>query len=175
MKPAPPVTITANCFTPIDSLQGLLPLNALPGREGQLKYGVLRLKNQRKKGAMRITSAEVAKLLLAISLLVSGQVLWKMGLTEINGFNLTQDFVASVTRAFTNFKVLGGLFLYALSTLLYFDVLVELPLSLVYPFMSLSYLVALIPAYFVLGEAISLLRVAAVGVIWLGILLLVRS
>ncbi len=124
---------------------------------------------------MKINPAEIFKLILAICLLVSGQVLWKLGLGEINGFSLTHDLLPSIGRALTNSKVLGGLALYAASTLLYFDVLAKLPLSLVYPFMSLSYVLALIPAHFILGEPVGLLRFAAIGVIWFGILLLVRS
>lgn len=124
---------------------------------------------------MKMTAAEGLKLVMAVGMLITGQVLWKVGLTEIGSFSLTQDFAGSVARAFTNFKVLGGLLLYALSTLVYFDVLSKLPLSLVYPFMSLSYVLALIPAYFVLGETITILRVISILFICSGVVLLVRS
>ena len=124
---------------------------------------------------MKITAAEGLKLVMAVGMLITGQVLWKVGLTEIGSFSLTQDFLGSVARAFTNPKVLGGLVLYALSTLVYFDVLSKLPLSLVYPFMSLSYVLALIPAYFILGETITALRVISILFICSGIILLVKS
>jgi len=124
---------------------------------------------------MRFTPAEGLKLVLAVALLVAGQVLWKIGLTEVRDFSLVQDFAGSIGRALTNAKIVGGLFIYAFSTFIYFDVLAKLPLSLVYPFMSLSYVLALIPAHFVLGEQIGPLRLVAVLIIWGGLILLVKS
>lgn len=124
---------------------------------------------------MRMTATEGLKLVMAVGMLVTGQVLWKLGLTDIGAFSLTRDFVGSMARAGTNPKILGGLLLYAFSTLVYFDVLSKLPLSLVYPFMSLSYVLALVPAYFILGETITVLRLVGILVICSGIVLLVRS
>lgn len=128
-----------------------------------------------KGDVMEISTTQGVKLVIAVSILVTGQVLWKLGLNEVGTFSLSQDFSGSFIKILTNLKILSGALLYILSTAIYFDVLAKLPLSLVYPLMSLSYVIALIPAYFILNESITFLRIISVLVIWFGIILLVKS
>ncbi len=122
-----------------------------------------------------MTTTEITKLVIAVSILVTGQVLWKLGLNEVGTFSLSKDMTGSLFKVLGNPKILTGALLYTLSTAIYFDVLAKLPLSIVYPFMSLSYILALVPAYFILNESITVLRIVSVLVIWAGILLLVKS
>jgi multidrug transporter EmrE-like cation transporter len=53
-------------------------------------------------------------------------------------------------------------------------VLSRLPLSVAYPLQALAYVLALIPAYFLFHESITLTKLAGVAVILLGVYLLAK-
>ena len=63
---------------------------------------------------------------------------------------------------------------FGIATLVWFAVLAKSPLSLVYPLMSLSYVFGLVLARYCLGESISLVRWAGVGLICVGVALVTR-
>jgi drug/metabolite transporter (DMT)-like permease len=60
--------------------------------------------------------------------------------------------------------------IYAFSVLFWLVGLSRVPLSYAYPFLSLSYVVILAASYFVLGEQVSVLRLAGVGLICGGVI-----
>ncbi|WP_068783911.1 EamA family transporter [Paenibacillus phocaensis] len=101
-----------------------------------------------------------------ILLLVTGQVLFKIGLSRSGGLHWV--------KLATSPAVIGGIVLYVLATLLWFAVLSRLPLSVAYPLQALAYVLALIPAYFLFHETITLTKLAGVAVILLGVVLLAK-
>ncbi|MDR9856042.1 EamA family transporter [Paenibacillus sp. VCA1] len=105
-------------------------------------------------------------LLCNIILLVFGQILFKLGLQNSGGLHW-EKLIASV-------HIWCGLGLYGLATLLWFAVLSRLPLSIAYPLQSLAYILALVPAYFLFHETISMTKIAGVAVILLGAYLIVK-
>lgn len=102
-------------------------------------------------------------LFLNIVLLVSGQLVWKMGLTQQGGIHFSNIF----SVLFSPLILLGILF-YALATGLWFVVLSRLPLSLAYPLQSLAYAAGIIAAWYFFGESVPLNRWIGVGVIMAG-------
>lgn len=102
-----------------------------------------------------------------IVLLVTGQVLFKVGLARSGGLHWG--------KLVTSPAVLGGIMLYAVATILWFAVLTRLPLSIAYPMQAFAYVLAMIPAYFLFHESITASKVAGVAVILFGVYLLARS
>lgn len=103
-------------------------------------------------------------LLANIILLVTGQVLWKMGLS---GMNLKFT-VHGIINMFINPYILGGLAVYSVATIIWFYILSKAELSLVYPLQSLCYVAAAIVALLVFKENIPPARWAGIGLIVLG-------
>ncbi|GBF78096.1 hypothetical protein PA598K_06701 [Paenibacillus sp. 598K] len=106
-----------------------------------------------------------ALLLLNILLLVVGQYVWKLGLTQAGGLgwhNLLQVVASPL--------ILLGIACYGLATLLWLAVLSRLPLSSAYPMQSLAYVFGLIVAWLLLGEAIPANRWLGTGLILAGVL-----
>ncbi|WP_160033901.1 EamA family transporter [Paenibacillus sp. An7] len=104
-----------------------------------------------------------ALLLLNILLLVSGQIVWKMGLEQQGGIQLS-NFVSVL---FSPLILLGILF-YGLATGLWFIVLSKLPLSVAYPLQSLAYAIGIVAAWYIFGESVPLNRWIGVAVIVIG-------
>ncbi len=75
----------------------------------------------------------------------------------------------------SNVAVVGGLVIFALSAVIWLMVLSRASLSFAYPFASLSYLVIVLAAKFVLGETIPPLRWAGVLLIMAGIVLVAQT
>ncbi|MFS0724774.1 EamA family transporter [Paenibacillus sp. 1P07SE] len=104
-------------------------------------------------------------LLLNILLLVAGQYVWKLGLTQAGGLgwhNLPQVALSPL--------ILLGIGCYGLATLLWLAVLSRLPLSSAYPLQSLAYVIGLFVAWQLLGEAIPANRWFGTGLILAGVL-----
>ncbi len=102
----------------------------------------------------------VILIVICTFMLAVGQTLWKMGLR--GGFSLSLPGMLSLVRSPA---IWGGFILFGVATLIWFVVLAKLPLSLAYPFMSLSYIFGLLAARYIFGETISVTR-------WLGVLLI---
>lgn len=103
-------------------------------------------------------------LLLNIILLVTGQTLWKIGLT---GAEL--EFTAKgIVKLFFNSYIFGGLAIYLLATIIWFYILSKSELSLVYPLQSLCYVAAALVAVLIFKENIPITRWVGIGLILLG-------
>jgi len=68
-----------------------------------------------------------------------------------------------------------GLLCYALSVGLWIVALSRVDVSVAYPFLSLGYVLTAIAAWQLFGEALSVQRLAAIGLICTGVALLYRS
>lgn len=102
-----------------------------------------------------------------IVLLVTGQVLFKIGLGRSGGLHWG--------KIITSPMIIGGVALYGIATLLWFAVLTRLPLSVAYPMQAFAYVLAMIPAYYLFKETITPLKLAGVVVILIGVYMLARS
>lgn len=111
-------------------------------------------------------------LLVAVSLGASGQVLLKAGLSQ-----LAKDAPVSaiLTSVFKNIYVFFGFACYGMSSLIYLVALKNLPLSYAYPMVALGYAVVVALSWKLFGETVPPLRIAAVGVILAGVVMLALS
>jgi uncharacterized membrane protein len=117
-----------------------------------------------------------AYVLLCSTLLVAGQVLVKQGLNAMGGFDLSLSSPwTGLAKIFTSGYIwLGGL-VTLVSGLVWMSILSKRELSLVYPLISLSYVVALACSAVILKEQVSPLRWLGVGVICLGVYMVSKS
>ena len=116
--------------------------------------------------------------LLAVNILLNvvGQLAMKRGMTAVGVVTLQLDrFASTMGQALSNGYVLTGIAAYALSAVLWLVLLSRLPLSYVYPAISLGYVVVVLISWLVLRESIPLLRWLGVLVICIGVYLVGRS
>lgn len=95
------------------------------------------------------------------------QILLKLGTTKTTSME--------VIKLLGNFYILGGLFLYGLSAVMWIFCLSKIQLSFAYPMVSLGYVIVFGLSYWIFGETISVLRVAGLITIVLGVLMIAKS
>jgi multidrug transporter EmrE-like cation transporter len=71
--------------------------------------------------------------------------------------------------------VLGGLACYAISVVVWVIALSRVPVSIAYPMLSIGYVVNAAAAWYLLGEALTPMRLAGIGIIIAGVFLVARS
>jgi len=117
-----------------------------------------------------------AYVLLCVTMLVTGQLLVKHGLTLKGGFQLSlYSFWPEFTKLISSGYIWLGTFITLSSGLLWMDVLSKRQLSFVYPMISLTYVLSLCASALILREHVSLLRWLGVGIICLGVYVISRS
>jgi uncharacterized membrane protein len=108
-------------------------------------------------------------LLLYLSFLLAGQVLWKQGLA---GFpDPFHEPWRALRTVGTSTHIVSGILLYGMATLIWLYLLSRFELSYIYPITSLSFVLAAILAHFWLGEDLGWNRVLGVTTICLGVYL----
>ena len=114
--------------------------------------------------------------LICIALIVCAQTLMKYGVIHQGGINFTGGQIwEGIQKIFSSPYILIAIFIYAISALLWLDVLSRLDISLAYPMVSLSYAVAVIIGALLFGEHITYWRVIAVVLICGGVVALIKS
>ena len=115
-------------------------------------------------------------LILAISVLlaVAGQLLMKKGMLVFGSFPVSQ-LLYKLVPMFTNPFVFFGFACFGLSSIFWLVVLSRLPLSLVYPMVSVAYVVVAVASVIFFKENVSLVRWIGIFVIITGVLLISRS
>lgn len=103
---------------------------------------------------------------LTIFFTVTGQLLLKLGMLELNASSAAAapGLLVFVLRAFLNPKVLGGLVAAVLAALCWMVAVSKSDISFAYPFMGLAIVFVLALSPVLLGEPVSLKR-------WVGVLL----
>ena len=116
-------------------------------------------------------------LILSAVLLGSlAQLLLKAGTTAVgpfafSGANLLPVGWQLATQPF----ILGGILSYALSLIVWIMALSRVEVSIAYPMVSIGYVLTAIAAWQFLGESVSTMRFAGIGVIILGVVIVARS
>jgi multidrug transporter EmrE-like cation transporter len=71
--------------------------------------------------------------------------------------------------------ILGGLACYVVSVVVWVVGLSKVPVSIAYPMLSIGYVLNAIAAYYLLGEAVTPMRFAGIGIIIVGVFIVARS
>lgn len=104
---------------------------------------------------------------IPIILAAIGQMILKIGMNKLGGFNLI--------KTFTHPIVILGLFFYGASLILWLMVLSKEKLSFVYPLVAFSYVLTVFLSKVILKEPVPTLRWLGLAVIVVGILMIAKS
>lgn len=114
--------------------------------------------------------------LLAIVLGSVAQLLLKAGTSVIGEFAFTLENTVPVgLKLILEPRIIGGTACYALSLVFWIMALSRVPVSIAYPMVSLGFALNALLAWWLLGEAVTPMRMAGIGVIIVGVVLVARS
>lgn len=117
----------------------------------------------------------ILSILIPVTAAAIGQMILKIGMTQVGELKFSDGLVNIFSRTFTNLYVLGGLAFFGVNALLWLVVLSREKLSFAYPMVAFAYIVTILLSKFVLHEDIPLLRWAGLSVIIVGILMIAKS
>ena len=103
-------------------------------------------------------------------LMVTGQTLWKLGVTGKEVHSLFQ-----LLRLFLSPYIISGLVVYAFASVLWIFILNKGELSYVYPIQSTAFIFALIIGATIFKEQLTLTKIIGVLVICLGVIIITRK
>ena len=104
------------------------------------------------------------------------QLLLKQGMIKIGSFEFTKSGISNtLPSVLVNPYVIGGLLTLVFSMGLHLLALSRVDISFAYPFLSVSYVIVLAAGYFFFGESITMYRIAGVGLICAGTVLIAQG
>ena len=124
------------------------------------------------EGKKKVKMYALIFLFTAILFAAIGQILMKHGLNSVGGVSLSGLFANGV---FTNYYVLGGIFLYFLSLFAWLTALSRLDVSYMYPLVSIGYVLTALFALIFLKENITLFRWIGIFFIVVGSIFMIKS
>ena len=115
-------------------------------------------------------------LILSISILLAviGQLLMKKGMLEFGTFPVSQ-LLFKIIPMFMNPYVFLGFACFGISSIFWLVVLSRLPLSLVYPMVSVAYILVAFASMIFFKEQVSVVRWLGISIIVFGVFLISRS
>ena len=118
-----------------------------------------------------------AFIITGVLLNAAAQLLLKAGTNGLGGaiHVNAQNWFSTGVKVFTQLPILAGLACYVVSLLVWIIGLSRADVTVAYPMLSLGYVAAAAGAWIFLGEAVSLQRMIALGVIVAGVALLART
>ena len=120
---------------------------------------------------------------ISFSLLMTGvllnagaQLLLKAGTNSVGVFAFSSENLVPVGwKLATEPHIVGGLGCYVLSVIVWILALSRVEVSIAYPMLSIGYAVNALAAWYLFGEAVTLTRLAGIGVIIAGVYIVARS
>ena len=112
----------------------------------------------------------------AVLLGTLAQLLLKAGTNVVGTFAFSGANIVPVGwQLATQPLILGGILAYGLSLIVWIMALSRVEVSIAYPMVSIGYILTAFAAWHFLGESISAQRIAGIGVIILGVVMVARS
>jgi multidrug transporter EmrE-like cation transporter len=123
-----------------------------------------------------MTASSFALVLAGVLLNAAAQLLLKAGVGVTGTFAFTAEnlFPVGIRLASDPF-ILGGLGCYAFSVVIWIMALSRVEVSLAYPLLSIGYVLTAIAGWQWFGEALTVQRIAGIGIIMAGVFLVARS
>lgn len=123
-----------------------------------------------------MTASTFGFILTGICLNALAQLLLKAGTNAVGAIHLTaENWLSTGISVATQWPVIGGLSCYVVSVLVWIIGLSRVDVTIAYPMLSLGYIINAVGAWYFLGEAVSVQRLLAIGIIIVGVALLARS
>jgi multidrug transporter EmrE-like cation transporter len=123
-----------------------------------------------------MTALSFALVLLGVLLNAAAQLLLKAGTNSIGHFDFAMANALPIgLKVATEPHILGGLFCYAISVVVWVLALSRVEVSIAYPMLSIGYVVNAAAAYLLFGEAVTVQRLTGIGIIIVGVYIVARS
>jgi multidrug transporter EmrE-like cation transporter len=114
-------------------------------------------------------------ILTGVLLNAAAQLFLKAGTNTLGVVSFSgADWFGQALRIGTNPHIIGGMFCYAFSLVVWIMALSRVPVSIAYPMLSIGYVVSAVAAYFLFGESLGLSRWMGIGFIIVGVYLVSR-
>ena len=121
-------------------------------------------------------AVEFALILSGVLLNAVAQLLLKAGASAVGRFDYSLANALPIGwKLATQPPIIGGLFCYAISVVVWILALSRVPVSVAYPMLSIGYVVNAAAAYFLFGEALTAAKLTGIGFIIVGVFLVSRS
>lgn len=108
-------------------------------------------------------------LVINILLLLSGQMLWKVGMTQIGEWG-----AGTIISLMKSPYIIGGGVIYVFATLIWLYILTKMPFSVAYPFQSLAYVGGILMGYAIFKEVVTPIQWAGALAIVFGVFLIAK-
>jgi len=120
--------------------------------------------------------ASFVLVMTGVLLNAAAQLLLKAGTNAVGSFAFSAENVLPVGwKLATEPHILGGLALYVISFVIWILALSRVEVSIAYPMLSVGYFVNAVAAWYLFGEPLSVMRLAGIGVIFIGVFMVARS
>ena len=114
-------------------------------------------------------------ILTGVLLNAAAQIFLKAGTNTLGVISFSaSDWFGQALRVGTNPHIIGGMFCYAFSLVVWIMALSRVPVSIAYPMLSIGYVVSAIAAYLLFGETLGVSRWLGIGFIIVGVWLVSR-
>jgi multidrug transporter EmrE-like cation transporter len=114
--------------------------------------------------------------MLGVLLNAAAQLLLKAGTNAVGHFEFSAANVLPVGMKFAfEPHILGGLACYVVSVVVWIMALSRVEVSIAYPMLSVGYVVNAAAAWYLFGEQVTMMRLAGIGIIILGVFIVARS
>lgn len=117
-----------------------------------------------------------AFLMLGVFLNATAQLLLKAGTNAVGQFEFSAGNIVPVgIKLALEPHIMGGLACYVVSVVVWILGLSRVEVSIAYPMLSVGYVLNAIAAWYLFGEAVSMSRLAGIGIIIVGVYIVARS
>ena len=115
-------------------------------------------------------------ILLTVFFNTAAQIALKAGMLQIGHFSFTWENLIPITlKIIASPWIIFGIIIYAGSVGVWLMVLSRIPVSIAYPISSLGYVTSAIAAYYLWGENLTLMRIAGIIVILVGVYMVAKT
>jgi multidrug transporter EmrE-like cation transporter len=115
-------------------------------------------------------------LMLGVFLNAVAQLLLKAGTNAVGQFEFNAGNIVPVgMRLALEPHILGGMACYVVSLVVWIMALSRVEVSIAYPMLSIGYVLNAVAAWYLFGEAVSMARLAGIGIIIIGVYIVARS
>jgi multidrug transporter EmrE-like cation transporter len=115
-------------------------------------------------------------LMLGVFLNATAQLLLKAGTNAVGQFEFNAGNIVPVgMKLALEPHIMGGMVCYVVSLVVWILGLSRVEVSIAYPMLSVGYLLNAVAAWYLFGEAVSVTRLAGIGIIIIGVYIVARS
>ncbi|EKD45431.1 MAG: small multidrug resistance transmembrane protein [uncultured bacterium] len=117
-----------------------------------------------------------ALIILSVLFNTAAQIALKAGMLQIGHFNFSwENLIPIILKIIASPWIILGMMIYVGSVSVWLLVLSRTPISIAYPMASLGYITSAIAAYYLWGEDLTLMRIAGIIVILVGVYMVAKT